>query len=389
MSIVNPEGAKSGLIERVKAILLKPAETWDIIDAEPATVGGLYKGYIIPLALIPAVCGLIGSTFIGVVGFRMGIVGGVISAVVGFALTLLMVWVLAKIIDALAPSFGGQKSEIQAFKVATYSMTAGWIAGVFSIFPPLAILAVLGALYGLYLLYLGLPKLMKAPPEKALGYTAVTVIVAIVLNWIVIAIGAWIVGFAALGGIGAAGLAGNTVRIGDTEVDVGKMQAATKQMEAAARQIESGEAGPVTDPNALKGLLPASLAGFTRTEVTTGSGGAAGVQGSQAEGIYTKGDSRLTLSVTDLGAAGALAGMAGAFNVQSSSESGGKTEKIGKVDGRLTTETYDRDSQSGDYTVLVGDRFMVAADGSGVSLEELKAAASAVGYARLEGMAKR
>ena len=38
---------------------------------------------------------------------------------------------------------------------------------------------------GLYLLYLGLPVLMKAPAEKALGYTAVVIIAAIVLFLIV------------------------------------------------------------------------------------------------------------------------------------------------------------------------------------------------------------
>ena len=36
-------------------------------------------------------------------------------------------------------------------------------------------------MYSLYLLYLGLPVLMKAPEDKAAGYTGVVVIAAIVL----------------------------------------------------------------------------------------------------------------------------------------------------------------------------------------------------------------
>ncbi len=44
----------------------------------------------------------------------------------------------------------------------------GWIGGLLG-------------LYSLYLLYTGLPVLMKSPPEKALGYTVVVIIVGIIL----------------------------------------------------------------------------------------------------------------------------------------------------------------------------------------------------------------
>src|SRR3546814_6606106 len=69
-------------------------------------------------------------------------------------------------------------------KVAAYSATAAWVAGIFAIVPSLAMLSILG-LYSLYLLYLGLPRLMKAPEEKALAYTAVTIVAAIVLAVII------------------------------------------------------------------------------------------------------------------------------------------------------------------------------------------------------------
>jgi hypothetical protein len=90
------------------------------------------------------------------------------------------VYVLALIIDALAPNFGGVSNQVQALKVAAYSSTASWVAGIFGLIPPLSWLGVLG-LYSLYLLYLGLPILMKSPPDKAAGYTGVVIIAAIVL----------------------------------------------------------------------------------------------------------------------------------------------------------------------------------------------------------------
>lgn len=386
MSAVEPGSATSGLVERVKAILLQPTATWEVIDGEPATIGGLYKGYIIPLALIPSVAGLIAAVAFG---GDTSPVSGVIGAVVGFGVSLGFVYVLALIIDGLAPSFGGTKDRIQAFKVAAYASTASWVAGVFQIHPLLAILGLLG-LYSLFLLYRGLPKLMKAPEEKAKTYTIVVIIAALVL-----AIVAWVI-VGPLMGIGRnSGLMADhssdlgTVNVGGNKVNLGELEAASKKMEAAARQMESGKGPAPTDPDILKAYLPADLAGMARTEVTTGSGGGGGMSGSQAEGIYTKGDATIRLSVTDLGAAGALAGMAGAFNVESSSESDGRYEKVGKVDGRMTTESYDSSTKHGEYNVLVGDRFMVAADGRGVSVQDLKAAVAAVGVARLEALAKK
>jgi ABC-type dipeptide/oligopeptide/nickel transport system permease component len=48
----------------------------------------------------------------------------------------------------------------------------------------LAPLALLGALYGFYLLYRGIPVLMKAPDDKAMPYTAVVVVAAVVLFFV-------------------------------------------------------------------------------------------------------------------------------------------------------------------------------------------------------------
>ena len=172
------------LVSRVKGILLTPKTEWATIDGEAASVGSLYTSYIIPLAAIPAVAWFIGFSLIGgsVLGisFRWPVSIGLESAVARYVLTLVGVYVLALIIDALAPSFGGQKNPIQALKVATYSSTASWVAGIFYVLPALSILGLLG-LYSLYLLFLGLPALMKAPEDKSIGYTVVVVIGAIVL----------------------------------------------------------------------------------------------------------------------------------------------------------------------------------------------------------------
>lgn len=173
------------LVDRVKNILLTPKTEWEVIDAEPTTVADLYKGYIIPLAAIGPVAQAIGSAVFGYTvpflgTYRTPVGSAITGAIVTYVLTLAMVYVLALLIDALAPTFNGTKNQIQALKVAAYSLTASWLAGIFAIIPMLGILGILG-LYSLYLLYLGLPVLMKSPKEKALAYTAVVIIAGIVL----------------------------------------------------------------------------------------------------------------------------------------------------------------------------------------------------------------
>jgi len=113
-----------------------------------------------------------------------GIVAAVLQTVVGAA----MVYVMALVTNALAPNFGSQPDVGQSHKLAAYGCTAGFLAGVFSIFPPLAMLAIVG-LYSLYLIYVGLPILMKTPADKVIVYliviVLVTIVVGVVLNTIV------------------------------------------------------------------------------------------------------------------------------------------------------------------------------------------------------------
>jgi hypothetical protein len=176
------------LVERVRRILLMPREEWRVIDAEAETPASLYTGYILPLAAIGPIAQVIGYSVFGVsflgTTYRTPLASAVTGAIVTYALTLVGVFVLALVIDALAPTFGGTRSQIQALKVAAYSSTASWLAGVFAILPGLRVLGILG-LYSLYLLYLGLPILMKTPAERAMGYTVLVVIAAIVLFMLV------------------------------------------------------------------------------------------------------------------------------------------------------------------------------------------------------------
>ena len=191
---IPPGTPAAGIVQRAKDILLKPNETWPVIAAEPATAQSIYVPYVVVLAAIGPLAGFIGGqvfgfSFLGVT-YRPPLVDSLVSAVVSYGLALASVFLLALVIDALAPNFGGRKDPVQALKVAAYVGTAGWVGGIFGLIPALGVIGLLFALYGLYLLYLGLPVLMKAPEDKALGYTVVVILAAIVLFVIVGAVAA-------------------------------------------------------------------------------------------------------------------------------------------------------------------------------------------------------
>jgi hypothetical protein len=179
------------VIQRARSLLVSPRTEWPVIAAEPATVADLYRDYIMVMAAIPPVCefvkvSLLGYAWHGFRVYRRGIGPGLASAIVEYGISLLAVYVLAVIVESLAPNFGGQPNRVQALKVVGYSYTASWVAGFAQILPGLyALFALAGVIYSVFLLYLALPSIMKVLPEQAGGYTAVIAIIALVVGWII------------------------------------------------------------------------------------------------------------------------------------------------------------------------------------------------------------
>ena len=186
MAIVDPEPVSNKLVDRVKRILYTPEAEWSRIEDEPATIKGLFSGYACILAAIGPVAQFIGGQLFGYhalwLSYRPPLLNALLGAIVSYILALVGIFVLAVVIDELAPQFGGQKSRIRAFKLAIYAWTAAWIVGIFALIPPASPLEIIG-IYSLYLLYLGVPKLMKAPEDKALIYSIIAVVVAVVV-WV-------------------------------------------------------------------------------------------------------------------------------------------------------------------------------------------------------------
>jgi len=406
---------------RVRNILLTPNTEWPAIAEEPTDKASVVTGYVIPLAAIGAIAGFIGGSLIGTslpfLGrYRVPITTGLVGAVFTFVFAIIGVFILAFIINALAPTFGAQKDSNRAFKVAVYSYTPAWIAGALQILPALGVLGIIAALYGLYLLYLGLPALMKAPQEKAIGYTAVVVVCAIVLSIVVTSIGGLIVAPVALAGIGAsssssASSASSAEPQFAPDSAMGKLEALGRKLEESGAKMEraqkSGDTAAETaaafeglgtllgggkrvEPVAidqLKPLVPEQFAGMARQSSNAERNGMAGITVSKAEATYGDGAGHsASLEITDSGGATGLLGMASWAALQGERENDQMSERTERVGGRLVHQRMSKTGGTHEYNVVIADRFIVSAKANGIEFGALRNAVGALDLQKLEAM---
>lgn len=376
-----------GLVGRAKNITVDPERTWPAIAAERTTPGDILVRYALPLIAIGPVANFLGSQLFGVSIFfelyQPSLVGSLIVAAVSLLIGIAGLIVLALFTDWLAPRFDGHAGRTPAFKLAAYSMTPGWIAGILGIIPSLGILASLAAIYSIYLFYKGASPVMKVPGGRTAGFTAVAVIGAIVLNWLMASLIAALV-------TGASSLfvnnrdAGQSVEVafpGGSTLDSAKI-------EQAARQIEGFSAGTrpkAVDISALQSVFPTAAAGFTRVQVqSTGSEGI----GALAQATYRKGDREMQLRIVDMAGLGAMAGALGGLGVEHNREDANGYERVRTVGGVIQTEKWDKRTSTGAFGMQVAERFMVQAEGDANSMQELKALVMAVDQSRLADLAR-
>ena len=391
----DPGSQRTNLIDGAKAIILTPKDEWPRIAASTESIGDIYRRWVLPLAAIGPVAQFIGGTVFGYgafgFSFRPSIIGALSSSIMAYVLTLIGVYVLALVIDGLAPTFGGTRNKTAAFKVAAFGATAAWVAGIFGVLPALGFLGLLG-LYSFYLIFLGLPLLMKSPAEKATGYIVVVVVAMVILSvtagTLATMASGRIFGAGGMPTVASGTLSGTITTPGGGSVDMGKLEQAGKAIGDTAVSVQRGEAKAAIAPDVLQRLLPAALGNLARTSIESSSMGAGGISGAQAEARYGEGESAITLTVTDMGAIGGIAALGSAFNVQSSKQDATSYEKVGTVDGRMTTERFDSASKRGEYSTIVAGRVMVQAEGNAASIDVLKGAVAAVDLNKVASLAK-
>jgi hypothetical protein len=204
------------LVDRVKNILLKPKDEWEVIAGESATVGGLFTGYAIPLAVLPIIGGIVGMGVLGIGADAYAAFGGIgigfaaALAAIGFVIGMLMLFIMAFVVNAISPSFNGKSDMPSAMKLMTYASTPSWVAGLIVPFLGMVggVLSIAAIAYVVYLIYTGVRPVMEVPAEKVAGFTVVTILIYIVLSFILTAVIMGAALAAIFGGVMMAGAAG-------------------------------------------------------------------------------------------------------------------------------------------------------------------------------------
>jgi hypothetical protein len=182
-----PKESRMDFGRRIRLIILKPKEEWRRIKEEPASIGGLFGSYAAVLAAVPPVFEFIGNVFIGeripfYGSYRHGVGEALGRAALTYVFSLGTAFLFALAIDLLAPNFASKRSLANALKLAVYSMTPVWLAGILSLVPSLGILSLVAGLYGLYILFLGFEtSMMDTPKEKVAPYFGISLVIVAAL----------------------------------------------------------------------------------------------------------------------------------------------------------------------------------------------------------------
>lgn len=178
------------IYERAREIIFDPRVAWQQIKSETTTAKQLIIDYAAPLALVGAVCSLIGYTIFGLrlpsgnlvrAPFFEALIGGFLRYVLQLAALL----VAGRSIAFLGRYFNSKTDFDSAMKLVVYSMTPVWLAGVFTLIPGLSILSLLG-FYGLYVLVVGLPEVLATPGEKVFLFAVTICAIALLISVFVV-----------------------------------------------------------------------------------------------------------------------------------------------------------------------------------------------------------
>lgn len=407
------------LTERALAIVLSPRNTWPQIEAESASVGAIYRHYLLILAAIPAVCGFIGTSIVGVsvfgVSARVPVLSGLVSMVVSYALSLAGVFLLSLIVNALAPKFGGQSDALKAFKLVAYAATASMLGGVFSILPALSLLGVLAGLYSLVLLYRGLPVLMKNPADKSLAYTAVIIVCALGLGLVmggVMSVFAPSTGIdlrAAQRGAESKGFRietpAGTLALDPDHVESARqrMLEASKRMEQASSRNEGaamadaandsmaavitamgGDATVAPVPaTTLQALLPERIGAFRRVSSQASDGAAMGAAMSEVRARFQRDAATADIEIVDMGSAATLISMATAMQA-GEYEDDTSVRSTRRDGGRTTQLNYQRDGSSAEARITLSNGIVVTVKAQQAGIDDVKQLVDGLDLHRLE-----
>jgi len=182
-------------------LFTQPNFAWTDIRREEEAHPHHYLAHLLLLALIPAVCLFLGTTYVGwslAAGetVRLSTASALQLSILLYVAIVAGVAVIGGFIRWMSRTFDARPTLNQCIGFAAYTVTPFFVAGIAGLYPSrwLAIL-VLGAasVYSTFLLFVGLPTFMHERKEQGLLYSAcvwgvgllvmVTILVSMILLW--------------------------------------------------------------------------------------------------------------------------------------------------------------------------------------------------------------
>ena len=169
------------------------------------------------------------------------------------------------------------------------------------------------------------------------------------------------------------------------------MMGRLQELQNAAEKIqESAERAPAEPVNfrVLREMLPESVAGMERGEVEGATDGAMGFSISRVEATYPGDEgAQIDIGVMDYGAIPSMAMMGLGWTMADiDRESGSTYERTVTFGGERGFRSYDSEALSGEFSLIVADRFHVEVTGTNVPDDDLEAAVRAVDLAGLNDL---
>lgn len=361
--------AETGLIARVRNLLLRPQDEWRRVAEEPGE--GALGAHVFPLACGAAIAGFAATVLYGGFDLDADLIWAGVMAVASVVFSMIGVWLAGMAIDFLTKRFGGEPDQPRGAQLAAYAATPIFVAGLTALLPFITGLVVLaGIVYAFVLLGIGVPILLRLPAGRVTSFMG---------------------GFIAL--CGAAGLAfmlfiNPLIGMGRSQVealaqsmlprasaDAAEQAPASDVAQALARMAQIYALRTTIEPGRLEYLLPPSLpGGFTRTQVIANADASI----ARADGVYQREGARMNVIIAQFTAGGDHSSLT---TLLETPQAGALAPRSDSVDGRLYVESAGAGGAS--YGV-VGRGVVMSASGTGISPDDARAALETIDLQRVE-----
>ena len=167
-------------VSNLPGLFLDPKRAWESIRERELSVAECLAHHTLIMALIPAVAGYIGTTFVGwQIGtsqtVKLTAQSAAQIAVLYYLATVTAVYTVGWMIHWMSRTYGATKPLSQCVVLASFTATPLFLIGFMLLYPILWLNLVLGLpalAYTIYIFYSGVPVMMEIPEERGFVFAS-------------------------------------------------------------------------------------------------------------------------------------------------------------------------------------------------------------------------